>query len=217
MRYYLQNARDPISSLTHLLGAGAALGGTVLLTAASALLSLGTVALCSCLVFGLSMVALYSASAAYHYSKGSPQKILRLRKLDHSMIYVLIAGTYTPILLLAVGGKRGAVFTGVIWGLALAGICVKLCWLSAPRWLSTAIYLLMGWAIVFDVPALRALDPVTMALVAAGGAAYSVGAVIYILKKPNLGKALGFHELFHLLILLGSFFHFLAVFLFLFR
>lgn len=214
MNYYLTNARDPLSSFTHLIGACLAAVGTVALLAASLHTSINRMgAVVSCLIFGFSMVALYGASAFYHYVKGTAEQIKKLRKLDHSMIYVLIAGTYTPVLLLAIGGRVGVIFTAVIWALALFGILVKLCWLNAPRWLYTSVYLLMGWAIVFYYPALSSLEPITLGLIAGGGVSYSVGAVFYILKKPNFCREFGFHEIFHLFILLGSALHFTAVFL----
>ncbi|MEG2038711.1 MAG: hemolysin III family protein, partial [Oscillospiraceae bacterium] len=193
MSKYMNHARDPISSLTHLIGAGLSVAGTIALL----VVSLRTVenralTLTSSLIFGFSMLALYSASAFYHYYKGSEKAIKILRKVDHSMIYVLIAGTYTPILLLGVGGREGIIFTMVIWAIAFSGIAIKLCWINAPRWLYTGVYLLMGWAIVFYYPALLALDPLTLGLVAAGGIAYTIGAVMYIFKKPNFLKSFGF-------------------------
>lgn len=214
MNHYLANARDPLSSFTHLIGACLAAVGTVALLAASLHVPLNKGwAFMSCLIFGFSMVALYGASAFYHYVKGSAEQIKKLRKLDHSMIYVLIAGTYTPVLLLALGGKTGLIFTAVMWVLAISGILIKLCWMNAPRWLYTSVYLLMGWAIVFYYPALGSLEPPVFALIAGGGISYSIGAVMYILKWPNINKDFGFHEIFHLFIMLGSALHFTAVFL----
>ncbi|MBR5485303.1 MAG: hemolysin III family protein [Oscillospiraceae bacterium] len=214
---YFHNARDPWSSFTHLIGAGLAAVGTVVLLVFSFNVPLHRAsAVASCLIFGCSMVALYGSSALYHYVKGTAEKIKKLRKLDHSMIYVLIAGTYTPVLLLAVGGKTGIIFTAVIWAMAFSGIFMKLCWLNAPRWLYTSVYLLMGWAIVFYYPALKAISALPLTFIAGGGVAYSVGAVIYILKKPNICEGFGFHEIFHLLIMLGSALHFAAVFMLLF-
>ena len=115
------------------------------------------------------------------------------------MIYVLIAGSYTPICLKFMEGMHGILFVCGVWAVALCGILVKLCWMNAPRALYTGFYLLMGWAIVFDWKALE--------LIPAG----AIALLLYILKKPNPSPTFGFHELFHVFILLGTFFHFLAV------
>ncbi|MEG0391819.1 MAG: hemolysin III family protein [Anaerovoracaceae bacterium] len=162
-------------------------------------------------IFGISMIALYTCSSIYHYSKGSVEKIKRLRKLDHAMIYVLIAGTYTPILFNCLPSPKNIIFLSVIWALALAGIIMKVCWMGAPRWLSTVIYVVMGWAIVFDVRALMGLPKAFLWLLVGGGLAYTIGAVFYIFKKPNLFPGFGFHELFHVFILLGTALHFVGI------
>ena len=147
----------------------------------------------------------------YHYYNGPVFKQEYLRKLDHAMIYVLIAGSYTPICLKFMEGMHGILFVCGVWAVALCGILVKLCWMNAPRALYTGFYLLMGWAIVFDWKALELIPAGAIALLLAGGISYSIGAVFYILKKPNPSPTFGFHELFHVFILLGTFFHFLAV------
>lgn len=211
MPAYFKNARDPVSSWTHFVGAVGAVLGTILLLFLCALHQKNTAALFSCLIFGLSMVALYTASSTYHYAHGSPHKLEKLRKLDHSMIYVLIAGSYTPICMTFMEPLHGFAFTSAMWLLAFIGIFLKLCWMGTPRWLSTSIYLLMGWAIIFDLPAFQSIPPVCLTLIALGGVAYSIGAVLYILKKPNFSKDFGFHEIFHLFIQLGTLFHFFAV------
>ncbi|MEG2053740.1 MAG: hemolysin III family protein, partial [Oscillospiraceae bacterium] len=138
-------------------------------------------------------------------------RLLRLRKLDHAMIYVLIAGTYTPIALCFMGKMHGIIFTIVIWSIALLGIVTKLLWFNAPRWLYTSLYLLMGWAIIFDIKVFNGMAAGCIALIAAGGISYSIGAICYICKKPNIGKWFGFHEIFHLFIMLGTLLHFCAV------
>ena len=138
----------------------------------------------------------------------------RLKKLDHSMIYVLIAGSYTPIVLRYMPAPRSYVFLSVIWMIALAGIAVKLLWIDAPRLLGTALYLALGWAIAFDFGVVLSMPVPAILLLAAGGIAYTIGGVIYIAKKPNLGPMLGFHELFHLFVIAGSIFHYFMVFLY---
>jgi len=165
-------------------------------------------------LFGLSLVALYSASSIYHYALGAAAKVRRLRKLDHAMIYVLIAGSYTPLCVKFMAPAKLPVFLGAMWAMAAAGILLKLLWLDAPRWLGTLLYLALGWAIVVDLPAFAAMPAACLGLVAAGGVCYSLGAVLYMLKWPNLSERWGFHELFHLFILAGSACHFAAVFFF---
>ena len=146
--------------------------------------------------------------------KKTRQLLRRLKKLDHSMIYVLIAGSYTPIILKFMPAPRSYVFLGVIWLIALTGIAIKLLWIDAPRLIGTALYLALGWAIAFDFGVVLSMPAPAIALLAAGGLSYTVGGVIYIAKKPNLGKMIGFHELFHLFVIVGSVCHYLMVFLY---
>lgn len=132
------------------------------------------------------------------------------------MIFVLIAGTYTPICLVSLHGIWGWVLFGLIWGMAILGIFLKFFWMNAPRWFSTLIYVVMGWlAIIAFVPLQRAVSWKGVALLLAGGLAYTVGAVIYALKKPNIAcKYFGFHEIFHVFVLLGSACHIAFMFLY---
>ena len=160
------------------------------------------------------MAALYAASAIYHYYPGTAASggVKRvLRKMDHSMIYVLIAGSYTPSAWCC-SPSKGKYFCLGMWAVAIAGILAKLLWINAPRLLSTAVYLIMGWAVVFLAGDFACLGQPCLTLVALGGVCYSVGAVFYALKRPNLSAQWTFHELFHLLILAGSLFHYLAVY-----
>lgn len=208
-------ARDPMSSFTHLLAAI----GSVCVALALAIYShrIGGTLLqtISVIVFGLSLTALYTASSVFHfYNRGNSGIQLRLRKLDHSMIYVLIAGSYTPFLICALGAAAWKSLA-VIWGIALAGIVIKLVWMDAPRWLSTAFYLALGWCIVAIPEAIHSMPLPVLVLTALGGVAYSAGAVIYATKKPNFGSVWGFHEIFHLFTMLGSILQVIAVFLFL--
>ncbi len=214
MNRLFAKAREPINSFTHFLGVIFALAGGALLLSCTFVGEPTAGSLWSVLLFSLSMLLLYGASSWYHYSNGSEQVLRRLRKLDHSMIYVLIAGSYTPICLSYMPGNKGIIFTAVLWAVALIGSLLKLCWLDAPRWLSTAIYLLMGWSILFDWQSLSLLPMGAVLLLLCEGISYSIGALCYIAKKPNLSPAIGFHEIFHLFILLGTFFHFLTVLLY---
>jgi hemolysin III len=157
-------------------------------------------------IFGLSQIALFTASTLYHSLPLSPAGIARLRRIDHMMVFVLIAGTYTPICLVALRGGWGWSLFGVVWGIALGGLIIKTRWMHAPKWLSTALYLAMGWAVVVAAPVLFDRLPVgAVAWLLAGGIIYSVGAVIYALKRPNLIPGVfDAHALWHLFVLAGS-------------
>lgn len=207
-------ARDPFSSYSHFLGAVAAAAGLLVLLVRAAWLHVPVQTGVSVLLFGLSLIALYTASAVYHYSLRGEHVLRVLKKLDHSMIYVLIAGSYTPVVLRYMAAPDSYWFLAIIWGIALFGIAVKLIWIDAPRFLGTALYLLMGWAVVFRFDVVLAMPAPAIALLALGGVLYTAGGVIYIAKKPNLSAAIGFHELFHLFVLAGSLCHYLMVFLF---
>ena len=204
--------REPISGLTHLAGALLALAALGVLLAGAA--SKGrTDQFVAFGIFGCSLVALYGASAIYHLLPVSPPAVARLRRWDHMMIYVLIAGTYTPICVLALEGGWSAGLLGLVWALALCGVVVKFLWMDAPRWLSVSLYLAMGWVAVVAASAiLKAVPPGGIAWILGGGLVYSVGALIYGLKWPNLIPGVfGFHELWHLFVLAGSACHFWAM------
>jgi len=160
----------------------------------------------------VSLILLYTASTVYHAVITSKRWEKLLRKIDHMMIFVLIAGSYTPICLLALRGPLGWSLFGSIWGLTIAGLVMKAVWLSAPRWLSTIIYAVMGWLIcIAIVPFSQAVSSAGVGLLFGGGLFYSSGAVIYGLKWPNL-KGFGFHELFHVLVLGGSICHYIMMY-----
>ena len=210
MSQYLMKAREPISSFSHMIGAVVFAIATILLIAKALFVgSWSLEILVGVIVFGISLVALYSASAIYHYSNGSKHKILVLRKLDHSMIYVLIAGSYTPILLKFMAQREGLIFVSVMWLCAAVGVVIKLCWFNAPRWLQTVLYIAMGWAVLFDISIFKEMSGIALFLLVAGGISYTIGGIIYIVKKPNVSVKFGFHELFHIFILIGSAFHYL--------
>jgi hemolysin III len=201
--------REPVSGFTHMFGAIASLIGMVILIVMSAY-NRSTIHIVTFAVFGVSLILLYSASSIYHLVTISEKAINILRKLDHSMIYVLIAGTYTPICLIALKGSLGwGLFIG-IWALATLGIILKLFWMEAPRWLYTLFYILMGWISIFVItPLARVIAPTGIAWLFAGGIFYTVGAVIYATKWPRIkSKVFGFHEIFHIFVLMGSFAHY---------
>ena len=204
--------REPINGLTHLVGGLFACVGLVVLLAMA--VSAGRVdQLVAFGIFGLSLVALYTASALYHLLPLSPAGVARLRRVDHVMIFVLIAGSYTPLCLLALDGNWRKGLLGLVWGLALCGTLLKLLWMDTPRWLSVMLYLGMGWIAVAAAPAISQTVPAKgIAWILIGGLVYTVGALIYGLKRPNpMPGVFGFHELWHLFVMAGSACHFWAV------
>ena len=209
----LSKFREPISSLTHLLGAFLSLIGLILLIKYSLDVSnaYNTIILA---VFGVSSILLYCASSTYHQCLSSEKVIKILRRVDHSMIYVLIAGTYTPICLIALKGRIGTFLFLGVWLLAFIGILLKIVWFDAPRWLYTGFYILMGWISVFAiVPIIRAVSIGGFIWLLAGGLFYTIGAVIYATKRPKINlKFFGFHEIFHIFIMLGSLCHYILMF-----
>ncbi len=208
MKFY-HKAQDPISFLTHYIGALLAIIGTIIVVTIQWLNHGSITSMLSVIIFGVSMIALYSASSLYHYAKVDATNKLKLRKLDHAMIYILIVGTYTPLCLAYMDDPR--LFLTIIWSIALLGIIIKMFWMNAPRWLSTIFYLGLGWSILFDTSILTLMSPICVSLIAIGGISYSIGAIIYIFKKPNFSSKFGFHELFHIFIMIGTFFHFIAI------
>lgn len=204
--------KEPVSGLTHL--AGALLGPiAVIFLILTAWPRASAVEIAAFTVFGLSLFLLYSASAIYHLAYVSPKAEKRLKILDHAMIFVLIAGTYTPFCLIPLAGTTGYVMLAVVWGLALVGLPMKIFWHNAPRFLSTAIYVLMGWVVILAiVPLWRATTPFAFWWLVAGGASYTVGAVVYAIKWPDpLPPVFGFHEVWHIFVLGGSVSHFISV------
>jgi hemolysin III len=202
--------REPVSGLTHLVGALLALVASVVLLTKVA----GRVdQLVAFSIFGLSLIVLYVASALYHLLPVSASATARLRRLDHMTIFVLIAGTYTPICVLALDGGWRMGLLSLIWTLALCGVVLKLLWMDAPRWLSVGIYLAMGWVAVIAASAIfRAIPSGGIAWIVGGGVVYSVGALVYGLRRPNLVPGIfGFHELWHLFVMAGSACHFWAM------
>lgn len=202
--------REPVSGLTHLGGAIAAFIGQIVLLVIAAN---GLEKFVSTLVYGLSLVGLFSASAAYHLVNAGPKVTAVLRQLDHSAIYLLIAGTYTPFCVNAFSGFYRWGLLAIVWGIAIAGIVVKLFYMGAPRWLSAGIYVLMGWLCLMAVGEMTvALSPFTLGWLIAGGVVYTLGAVVYATKIFNFAPGkFGFHEVWHIFVLLGALAHFVAV------
>lgn len=204
--------REPVSGLTHLAAGMLAAAGLVVLVAMA--VASGSVDRTVAVgIYGCSLVALYGASALYHLLPVSEAAIARLRRLDHMMIFVLIAGTYTPVCLLALSGGWRWGLLGTVWTLTLAGILFKLLWMDSHRWVSVTLYLGMSWMVLVAAPAiLEALPAAGVAWFVAGGLVYSAGAIVYGVKRPNFVPGVfGFHELWHLLVIAGSACHFWAV------
>lgn len=170
-------------------------------------------------IYVLSMILLYFASTIYHSLDISERVNRNLRKFDHMMIFVLIAGTYTPVCLIALKGTLGIVLLSIVWGIAIIGIVVKALWINCPKWFSSALYISMGWTCVIAFT--RLLDALTaeaFGWLLAGGIIYTVGGVIYALKLPVFNKkfqSFGSHEIFHLFVTGGSICHFIVMCIFL--
>lgn len=208
--------REPMNGFTHLAGAILSFIGLLALVIKASMTTGSAVAVTAVIIFGVSMVLLYAASATYHMVIAKDRIIAFLRRLDHSMIFILIAGSYTPYCLISLNGFTGWVFFGVVSFLAVSGIVFKMVWFNCPRWLSTGIYIAMGWLAVFIFsPLTESITPVGVGLLAAGGVLYTIGAIIYGFKPKFLKfKYMGFHEIFHIFILFGSFAHFLSVYMY---
>ena len=225
--------REPISAITHLASAAAALAGVLFLfhltqqhslpaqvggglrqliqansgsaAAAYAFLAIG--------VYGASLFLMFLASGVYHSVIASARVIQVLRKVDHSAIYLLIAGSYTPFCLLAFRGFWQWGFLAIIWGLALVGIISKLFFIHAPRWFTAGVYVVMGWLSLFAVREMLAVLPAGATFwLGLGGVIYTLGAVVYVTKKLDfIPGRFGFHEIWHLFVMGGAAAHFLAI------
>jgi hemolysin III len=208
----LSRLREPINGLTHLGGAIGALCGQIALLVVG---WNGPGKVISVIVYGLCMIVMFSASAAYHLLKVKPTSQQILRKLDHSAIYLFIAGTYTPFCIIAFTGFWHWGLLTVIWSIAAIGIGVKMFSDKVPRWLNAVIYIVMGWLCVMAAPQMTsALPPSSLVWLLVGGVVYTLGALVYASKIFNFvpGK-FGFHEVWHIFVLLGASAHFMSVML----
>lgn len=206
--------REPMNGFTHLAGAILAFIGLLAMVIRASIVIGTPLAIFSVIVFGVSMMLLYASSATYHMVIARAEVIAWLRKLDHSMIFVLIAGTYTPYCLITLRGPIGWSLFAVIWITAVSGVLFKMIWFHCPRWLSTALYIIMGWMIIFvAAPLNSSIETTGLVLLITGGVIYTIGGVIYGTKPKWLeSKYLGFHEIFHIFILFGSLAHFISVY-----
>ena len=209
--------REPGSAITHFIGMMMAIFAATPLMVKVAMTSDHTAFIAMAVFIG-SMVCLYGASAIYH-SLNVKDRILKVfRKLDHMMIFVLIAGSYTPVCLIVLGGSLGYTLLAVVWGIAIAGMVIKACWITCPKWFSSIIYIAMGWVClgVFGTLWNTLLKSAFLWLLA-GGIIYTVGGVIYALKLPIFNsrhKNFGSHEIFHLFVMGGSICHFIFMYLY---
>ena len=165
-------------------------------------------------IFSLSICLLYLASTIYHMLPVKENVVKILKKIDHMMIFVLIAGTYTPVCLISLNNKFGYFILSIVWIIAILGIILKIFWINAPRWFSTSIYIVMGWLSVSAFfPLIKAIDINGILLLLLGGIIYTIGAIIYATKYPKFSsKFFGFHEIFHLFVIGGSICHIIFMF-----
>ncbi|OOM71440.1 hemolysin-III related [Clostridium puniceum] len=205
--------REPINGLTHLIGAILSLFALIAMLVKAYVTGSSAITFGSVLFFGISMILLYSASATYHSVIASEKVIKMLKRLDHSMIFILIAGSYAPFCLVALSGKIGINLFLAVTICAVVGIAFKLCWVTCPRWLSSTMYIGIGWfAIVAIYPMSQVLPVAGLVWLILGGLMYTIGGVIYALKTEKKIWLFGRHEIFHLFIMLGTLCHFICVF-----
>ncbi len=210
-------AKDPGSAITHFIGMLMAIFAAFPLLIKAARQP-EPVYVISLAIFIFSMALLYAASTIYHTFDLSPNVNKILKKFDHMMIFVMIAGSYTPICLIVIHDSLGNKLLAAIWIMALAGMAMKFFWVTCPKWVSSAIYILMGWTCVFAfTPLLHALPTAAFVWLLAGGIIYTIGGVIYALKLPvfnNRFQYFGSHEIFHLFVMAGSVCHFIVMYQF---
>ncbi len=205
--------REPVNAISHMAGSLASIAALTLMVVFAAIKA-DAWHVVSFAVFGATLVFMYTASFLYHGLRLSEKTLEIFRRIDHIMIFVVIAGSYTPLCLVPLRGPWGWTLFGTIWAIALAGIVLKLFWMHLPRWISTFIYLGMGWLCVAAIyPLAQILGPAPLAWLALGGIFYSTGALVYSVKKPDPFPGIfGFHEIWHIFVLLGSASHFWLVF-----
>lgn len=209
--------KDPGSAITHFIAMVLAiLAATPLL--AKAYRDTGWLTAAALAVFIVSMILLYAASTIYHWLDISPAVNRILRKIDHMMIFILIAGTYTPVCLVSLGDRTGWMLLILVWSIALAGILIKACWITCPKWFSSMLYISMGWVCVLAFSRIvQALPKAAFVWLLAGGLIYTAGGVIYALKLPIFNsrhRNFGSHEIFHLFVMAGSFCHYVMMYQF---
>ncbi|EOS73806.1 hemolysin III family channel protein [Dorea sp. 5-2] len=212
-----EHIKDPGSAITHFIGMLMAIFAAVPLLIKAAH-EPSRIYVVSIAVYAASLILLYAASTTYHTFNRSEKLNTILKKVDHMMISVLIAGSYTPICLLVLGGKTGILLLSIVWGIALIGILIKAFWVYCPKWVSSVLYIGMGWTCVLAfTQILNSMSPAAFGWLLAGGIIYTVGGVIYALKLPIFNsrhKYFGSHEIFHLFVMGGSACHFVVMYAF---
>ena len=212
-----KHIKDPGSAITHFIGMLMAIFAAVPLLIKAAH-EPGHLYLTALTIYAASLILLYAASTTYHTVDISEKVNTILKKIDHMMISVLIAGTYTPICLLVLDRKTGIPLLLLVWGIAIAGILIKAFWVYCPKWFSSVLYIGMGWTCVLAfTQILNTLSPAAFGWLLAGGIIYTIGGIIYALKLPifnNRHKNFGSHEIFHLFVMGGSMCHFIVMYAF---
>lgn len=206
--------REPVNGLTHLIGAVLSLIALIAMLIKSHLRGCSLTTFYSVLFFGISMILLYSASSIYHSVISSDKVIKVLKRLDHSMIFILIAGSYAPFCLVALSGNVGFNLFLAVTICAVVGIGFKLLWITCPKWLSSTMYIGIGWFAIFAIyPMSKVLPAIALFWLVLGGIMYTIGGVIYAFKNEKIRiGAFGNHEIFHLFIMVGTLCHFICVF-----
>ena len=217
MNRHSRHLKDPGSAITHFIGMLMAIFAAVPLLIKAAR-EPDHIYLISLSIYALSLILLYAASTTYHTFDLSERANTILKKIDHMMIFVLIAGSYTPICLITLKGRTGTILLALVWGIAIVGIILKAFWVFCPKWVSSVLYIGMGWTCVLAfTQILNALSPAAFGWLLAGGISYTIGGVSYALKLPifnNRHKNFGSHEIFHLFVMGGSMCHFIVMYAF---
>ena len=217
MNRHNKHLKDPGSAITHFIGMLMAIFAAVPLLIKAAR-EPDHIYLISLTIYALSLILLYAASTTYPTFDLSEKANTILKKIDHMMIFILIAGSYTPICLITLKGRTGVILLSLVWGIALVGIILKAFWVFCPKWVSSILYIGMGWTCVLAfTQILNALSPAAFGWLLAGGIIYTIGGIIYALKLPifnNRHKNFGSHEIFHLFVMGGSMCHFIVMYAF---
>ncbi|HJD03772.1 MAG: hemolysin III family protein [Mediterraneibacter sp.] len=210
--------KEPGSAITHFIGMLMAIFAAVPLLIKAAH-EPSRIYVISLAIYAASLILLYAASTTYHTFDISKKVNTILKKIDHMMISVLIAGSYTPVCLIVLKGKTGIILLAIVWAIAIAGILIKAFWVYCPKWVSSVLYIGMGWTCVLAfTQILNNMSPAAFGWLLAGGIIYTVGGVIYALKLPIFNsrhKNFGSHEIFHLFVMGGSACHFVVMYAFL--
>ena len=212
-----KHVKDPGSAITHFIGMLMAVFAAVPLII-KATHEPSPIYVVSIAIYAASLILLYAASTTYHTFDRSEKINTILKKIDHMMISVLIAGSYTPICLLVLGGRLGIILLAIVWSIAIAGILIKAFWVYCPKWVSSVLYIGMGWTCVLAfTQLLNSMSPAAFGWLLAGGLIYTAGGIIYALKLPIFNmkhKDFGSHEIFHLFVMGGSICHLVVMYAF---